>query len=159
MTEPARIWAIRPSSNREAKRFAPLFWEKGVAAIDYVGSSGAGDLHGYTLPELKEEVRRVKAKSGMSTDKGAVTNAANQLWRFANEIRVYDWILCPRPKPDDVMIGRCISAYECAPGRLDEYQFPVHNQDTPFVPPRLLPAGLPSLQDAGRVLLNLGEWR
>jgi predicted Mrr-cat superfamily restriction endonuclease len=124
MPESAKVWAIRPSNGEEAKRFAPLFWEKGVAAIDYVGSRGAADLHGYTLPELKEVVRRVKAESGMSTDKSAVTNAANQLWRFANEIRVNDWILSPKPKPDDVMIGRCITAYEYAPGRLDENQFP-----------------------------------
>lgn len=124
MTEPARAWAIRPSSNKEAKRFAPLFWKKGVAAIDYVGSSGAGDLHGYTLPELKEEVRRVRCESGKKHDKGAVTRVANQLLLFANEIRINDWILSPKPKPDDVMIGRCTSAYEYAPGRLDENQFP-----------------------------------
>ena len=124
MAEPARAWAIRPSSNKEAKRFAPLFWEKGVVAIDYVGSSGASDLNNYTLRQLGEEVRRVRYESGKKRNKGAETKAAKQLWRFAHEIRVNDWILSPKPKPDDVMIGRCANAYEYAPGRLDETQFP-----------------------------------
>ena len=123
MAEPARAWAIRPSNNNEAKRFAPLFWEKRVAAIDYVGSSGL-DLQDCTLPELKEAVRRAKADNGMSTKKSAVSNAANQLWRFANEIRSNDWILSPKHEPDDVMIGRCTSPYEYAPGTLDESKFP-----------------------------------
>ena len=123
MAESSRAWAIRPSSKEEAERYAPLFWEKGVAAIDYVGSSGP-DLRDCDLPLLKEVVRRVKAEGGMSTDERAVGKVANQLWRFANEIRKDDWILAPRPKPGDVMIGRCASAYEYAPGRLDENQFP-----------------------------------
>lgn len=124
MAESVKVWTIRPSSNKEAKKFAPLFWEKGVAAIDYVGSSGAGDLHDYTLPQLKDVVHRVRCESGKKQDKGAVTRTANQLWQFANEIRANDWILSPKPKPNDVMIGRCTSAYEYTPGKVDECQFP-----------------------------------
>lgn len=124
MAESVKVWTIRPSSNKEAKKFAPLFWEKGVAAIDYVGSSGAGDLHDYTLPQLKDVVRRVRCESGKKQDKGAVTRTAKQLWQFANEIRANDWILSPKPTPDDIMIGRCTSAYEYAPGGLYKSQFP-----------------------------------
>ena len=123
MAEQARIWAIRPSSKEEEKRYATLFWNKGVAALDYVGSSGT-DLKGCTKLQLKEVVRRVKAESGDSTDKSVVGKVANQLWRFANEIRKDDWILSPRSKPGDVMIGRCVSTYEHALGRLNENQFP-----------------------------------
>lgn len=123
MAEPVRVWAIRPSNTEESKRYAPLFWEKGVAAISYVGSSGQ-DLRDCSLPELKDVVRRVKAEGGKSTDKSVVGNVANQLWKFANEIRKEDWILSPRPKPGDVMIGRCISTYEYAPGILDKTRYP-----------------------------------
>ena len=123
MAESPKVWAIRPSNGKESKKFAPLFWENRVAAIDYVGSSGK-DLQGCTLPELKDLVRTVKAESGESTHSSAVGNVAGQLCRFANEICVGDWILSPRPKPGDIMIGRCKRGYEHAPGRLSEKQFP-----------------------------------
>ena len=123
MAEQARVWAIRPSNTEESKKYAPLFWEKGVAAISYVGSSGQ-DLRDCTLPELKDVVRKVKAEGGKPTDKSVVGNVANQLWKFANEIRKDDWILSPRPKPGDVMVGRCASTYEYAPGRLDKTRYP-----------------------------------
>ena len=123
MAEQARIWAIRPSNTEEFEKYAPLFWEQGLAAISYVGSSGL-DLRDCTLPELKDVVRKVKAENGKSTDKSVVGNVANQLWKFANEIRKDDWILSPRPKPGDIMIGRCVKTYEYAPGRLDKTRYP-----------------------------------
>ena len=123
MAEPVSVWAIRPSNTEESKKYAPLFWEKGLAAISYVGSSGQ-DLRGCTLSELKDVVRKVKAESGKSTDKSVVGNVANQLWKFANEIRKDDWILSPRPKPGDILIGRCVSTYEYAPGSLDKTRYP-----------------------------------
>ena len=123
MAESVKAWAIRPSSKKEERRFAPLFWEQRVAAIDYVGNSNL-DLQGCTLSQLKEVVRKVKSERGDSTAENAVGNAAKKLWRFANEIRKDDWILSPRSSPSDVMIGRCISAYEYAPGRLDETHYP-----------------------------------
>ena len=123
MVEQVKVWAIRPSSKKEEKRYAPLFWKTGVAAIDYVGGSGL-DLQGSTKTQLKEVVRRVSAALRMSPSESRVGNVANQLWRFGNEICVGDWILSPRSKPGNVMIGRCISPYEYAPGRLDKTQFP-----------------------------------
>ena len=123
MAETARIWVIRPSNTEESKKYAPLFWKEGVAAVSYVGSSSQ-DLRGLALAELKDLVRKGKAERGKSTTNSAVTNAANQLWKFANEIRKEDWILSPRPKPGDVMIGRCVSTYEYAPGRLDKTRYP-----------------------------------
>lgn len=123
MAEQARVWAIRPSNTEESKKYAPLFWEKRVAAISYVGSSGQ-DLRDCTLPELKDVVRKIKTEDGKPTGKSVVGNVANQLWNFANEIRKNDWILSPRPKPGDVMIGRCVSTYEYSPGRLDETRYP-----------------------------------
>lgn len=123
MAEQPRVWAIRPSNTEESKKYAPLFWEKGVAAISYVGSSGR-DLRDCTLPELKDVVRKVKSEDGKPADKSVVGNVANQLWKFANEIRKDDWILSPRPKPGDVMIGRCVSTYEYSPGRLDKTRYP-----------------------------------
>ena len=123
MDEQPRVWAIRPSNTEESKKYAPLFWEKGVAAISYVGSSGQ-DLRDCTLAELRDVVRKVKAEDEKPTDKSVVGNVANQLWKFANEIRKDDWILSPRPKPGDVMIGRCVSTYEYAPGKLDKTRYP-----------------------------------
>ena len=124
MAEKARIWGIRPSSKEEQERFAPLFWKEKVAAIDYVGNSGAGDLRSCTLPELKSVVRKVRAENGEKTNEGVVSKVANRLCRFANDICRDDWILSPRSKPGDVMIGLCASSYEYAPGLLDKTQFP-----------------------------------
>lgn len=123
MAEQPKVWAIRPSNTEDSNKYAPLFWENGVAAISYVGSSGQ-DLRGCTLSELKDVVRKVKLEDGKPADKSVVGNVANQLWKFANEIYKDDWILSPRPKPGDVMIGRCVSTYEYAPGRLDKTRYP-----------------------------------
>ena len=123
MTEPARAWAIRPSRKEEEKHYAPLFWRKGVAAIDYMGGNGP-DLQDCDEPRLREAVRKAKKAEGMSTRESAVGKVVNQLCRFANEIRKGDWILSPRSKPGDVMVGRCSSTYEYAPGGLYKNQFP-----------------------------------
>ena len=118
MAEQPRVWAIRAAEKWRADRFARLFWNERVAAIDYLGNNGP-DLCGRTLPELKDVVRRAGYES--STRIGKI---AKQLWRFANEIRKDDWIIVPRPGTGDVMIGLCSSAYEYAPGRLDEKEYP-----------------------------------
>ena len=123
MAEQARTWVIRPSNKVESKKYAPLFWELGLAAISYVGSSGL-DLQGCTLPQLKDLVRSVRCEIGKKPNESTVGNVANQLWKFANEIRKDDWILSPRPKPGDIMIGRCVKTYEYAPGRLDKTRYP-----------------------------------
>ena len=123
MAEPSRAWAIRPSRKEEEKHYAPLFWQKGVAAIDYLGGNGP-DLRDCDEPHLRKAVRKAKEEEKLSTRESAVGKVVNQLCRFANEIRRGDWILSPRSKPGDVMIGRCSSTYEYAPGRLDKNQFP-----------------------------------
>ena len=124
MAEQARVWAIRPSNTEESPKYAPLFWEKGVAAISYVRDSEAGNLHDYSLSQLKESARRYRRESGKKPNESEVGKIVKQLLKFANEIRKCDWILSPRPKPGDVMIGRCASAYEYAPGRLDKTRYP-----------------------------------
>ena len=123
MAEQARVWAIRAAEKWRADRFASLFWNRGVAAIDYLGNGGP-DIRDCTRQQLKEVVRKVRNENGGSPSQSRVGNVANQLWRFANEISKDDWILIPRPKPDDVMIGRCTGAYEYAPGSLDEDEYP-----------------------------------
>ena len=124
MVEQPKVWAIRPSRKEEEERYAPLFWEKGVAAINYVGSRGAGDLHDFSLTQLKDLVRKVRREIEKKPNESTVGNVANQLWRFANEVREGDWIISPRSKPGDIMIGRCVSTYEYAPGRLDGTRYP-----------------------------------
>ena len=118
MAEQARVWAIRAAEKWRADRFAGLFWNRGVAAIDYLGNDGP-DICGRTLPELKDVVRSSGYES--STRIGKI---AKQLWRFANEIHKDDWIIVPRPGVGDVMIGLCSSVYEYAPGRLDSKEYP-----------------------------------
>ena len=118
MAEQARVWAIRAAEKDRADRFARLFWNRRVAAIDYLGNGGP-NLCGRTLPELKDAVHRAGYEN-----KSRIGSVANQLWRFANEIRKDDWIIIPRPKPGDIMIGLCASPYEYAPGRLDDDEYP-----------------------------------
>ena len=118
MAEEARVWAIRAAEKWRADRFARLFWSEKVAAIDYLGNGGP-DLRCSTLPELKDALRAAGYEN-----KSRIGNVANQLWRFANEIRKDDWIIIPRPKPGDIMIGLCARPYEYAPGRLDDDEYP-----------------------------------
>ena len=126
MTETVNAWAIRAAEGSikgKAEKYARLFWNEKVAAIDYLGNDGP-DLLYCTKPPIKDAIRWVRNESGMSPSESRVGNIANQLWRFANEVRKGDWILCPLPKACDVMIGHCISAYEYAPRRLDEKEYP-----------------------------------
>ena len=123
MTEQARVWAIRAAEKHRTDRFASLFWNRGVAAIDYLGNDGP-DLRNCDSSQLKEAVRKAKAADNMSTHPSVVGKVASQLSKFANEIRKDDWIIVPRPGAGDVMIGLCSSAYEYAPGRLDEKEYP-----------------------------------
>ena len=118
MSEPVRVWAIRAAEKWRADGFARLFWNERVAAIDYLGNGGP-DLRCSTLPQLKDALRAVGYEN-----KSRIGNVANQLWCFANEIRKDDWIVIPRPKPGDVMIGLCVSPYEYAPGRLHDDEYP-----------------------------------
>ena len=118
MTESAKVWAIRAADKWRADRFARRFWSDRVAAIDYLGRSGP-DLRCSTLHELKDALRA----AGYET-KSRIGNVANQLWRFANEIRKEDWIIIPRPKPGDIMIGLCASPYEYVRGGLYEGEYP-----------------------------------
>ena len=123
MTEQPKVWAIRAAEKDRAEKYARVFWNAGVAALDYLGNRGP-DLRGCAIPELKDAVRRVRDESGLSPSESRVGNVANQLWRFANKIRKDDWILMPQPKPGDIMIGLCSSTYEYAPGRLDKEEYP-----------------------------------
>lgn len=118
MTEQPRVWAIRAAEKYRADRFARMFWDRRVAAIDYLGSDGP-DLRCSTLPELKDALRAAGWEN-----KSRIGNIANQLRRFANEIRKDDWIIIPRPKPGDIMIGLCASAYEYVRGGLYEGEYP-----------------------------------
>ncbi len=118
MAEPVKVWAIRAAEKWRADRFASLFWNERVAAIDYLGNCGP-DLRSSTLSELKDALGKVGYEN-----KSRIGNVVNQLWRFANEIRIDDWIIIPRPKPGDIMIGLCASPYEYAPGRLDDDEYP-----------------------------------
>ena len=123
MAEKVNVWAIRAAEKWRADRFASLFWNRGVAAIDYLGNSGP-DLRVSNLSQIKDAVREKRAELGMPSSESRVGNVANQLWRFSNEIRKDDWILIPRPKPGDVMIGICANAYEYAPGKLCDDEYP-----------------------------------
>ena len=123
MAEPARVWAIRAAEKDRADRFARLFWNEGVAAIDYLGNDGP-DILCCTKPQLKDTIRRMRNERGRNSSESRIGNVANQLWRFANEIRKEDWIIIARPKPGDVMIGLCASPYEYAPGRLADDEYP-----------------------------------
>ncbi len=123
MAEQSRVWAIRAAEKWRADRFASLFWNRGIAAIDYLGNGGP-DLRDCTRQQLKEVVRKVRNENGASPSESRTGNVANQLWRFANEICKDDWIVIPRPKPGDIMIGLCASPYQYAPGRLDDDEYP-----------------------------------
>ena len=118
MAERANVWAIRAAEKDRADTFARLFWNRRVAAIDYLGKDGP-NLSGRTMTELKDAVR-----SAGYENSSRVGKIAKQLWRFANEIRKEDWIIIARPKPGDIMIGLCASPYEYAPGRLDDDEYP-----------------------------------
>ena len=123
MIEPVRVWAIRAAEKWRADRFARLFWDRGVAAIDYLGNDGP-DLRNCDPSQLREAVRKAKEAENMSTHPSVVGRVASQLSKFANEIRKDDWIIILRPKPGDIMIGLCASPYEYAPGRLDDDEYP-----------------------------------
>ena len=123
MAESARVWAIRAAEKDRADKFARLFWDRRVAAIDYLGNGGP-DLRNCDGSQLKEAVRKAKAAYKLSTHPSVVGRVASQLSKFANEIRKDDWIIIPRPKPGDIMIGLCASPYEYAPGRLDDDEYP-----------------------------------
>ena len=123
MAEQARVWAIRAAEKDRADRFARLFWNRRVAAIDYLGNDGP-DLRNCDPSQLKEAVRKAKAAGNLSTHPSVVGRVASQLSKFANEISKNDWIIIPRPKPGDIMIGLCASPYEYAPGRLDDDEYP-----------------------------------
>ena len=118
MAEQPKVWAIRAAEKWRAEKYARRFWNERVAAIDYLGNSGP-DLRCSTLSEVKEALRAVGYEN-----KSRIGNVANQLWRFAHEIRKEDWIIVPLPKPGDIMIGLCASPYEYAPGRLDDDEYP-----------------------------------
>ncbi len=121
MTDGPKVWAIRAAEGSikgKAEKYARKFWIERVAAIDYLGNGGP-DLRCATLSELKDALRAIGYEN-----KSRIGNVANQLWKFANEIRTEDWILVPRPKPGDVMIGLCASTYQYAPGRLDDEEYP-----------------------------------
>jgi predicted Mrr-cat superfamily restriction endonuclease len=118
MAEDSKVWAIRAAEKDRAERFARMFWDRRVAAIDYLGNDGP-DLRCSTLPELKDTLRAAGWEN-----KSRIGNIANQLWRFANEIRRDDWIIIPRSKPGDIMIGLCASTYEYVPGGLYEGEYP-----------------------------------
>ena len=123
MAEQARVWAIRAAEKWRADRFAGLFWNRGVAAIDYLGNDGP-DLRCCTKPQLRDAIRRTRSQNGRNPSESRVGSIANQLWRFANEIRKEDWIIIARPKPGDIMIGLCASPYEYSPGKLDDDEYP-----------------------------------
>ena len=123
MDEQPKAWAIRAAEKERANGFARLFWDKGIAALDYLGNSGP-DIRECDLARLKDVVRDAKEDEGLSTHGSAVGRVVKQLQRFAYEIGKGDWILTPRPKPGDVMIGHCITTYEYAPGKLDKDKYP-----------------------------------
>jgi predicted Mrr-cat superfamily restriction endonuclease len=121
MTDRPKVWAIRAAEGSikgKAEKFARKFWNERVAAIDYLGNGGP-DLRCSALSELKDTLRAAGYEN-----KSRIGNVAKQLWRFANEIRTDDWIVVPRPKPGDVMIGLCASTYQYAPGKLDDDEYP-----------------------------------
>ena len=118
MAEQPKVWAIRAAEKWKAEKYARRFWNERVAAIDYLGNCGP-DLRCSTLSEVKEALRAAGYEN-----KSRIGNVANQLWRFANEIRKDHWIIVPRPKPGDIMIGLCAGPYEYAPGRLDDDEYP-----------------------------------
>ncbi len=118
MAERPKVWAIRAAEKWRAEKFARRFWNERVAAIDYLGNCGP-DLRCSTLAELKDALRAAGYEN-----KSRIGNVANQLWRFANEIRKDDWIIVPRPKPGDIMIGLCASPYEYVRGGLYDEEYP-----------------------------------
>ena len=40
MAEDSKVWAIRAAEKDRAERFARMFWDRRVAAIDYLGNDG-----------------------------------------------------------------------------------------------------------------------
>ena len=94
------VWLIRAGRRG---RYATDFVDAGIIAI---GWGAVGDLAARDRQDL---VRAVRNEYG---DNKAAPGIGGMLYRFANEIRISDWILTPDSETRELHAGRVTSAYE-----------------------------------------------
>jgi restriction system protein len=98
-TEPTPVWLLRAGRR---SRYATDFVEAGITAI---GWPDVGDLTGRSRKDLVQSVRDEYG------DKGA-PGTGGQLFRFANEIQLGDWVLTPDSETRELHAGQITGSYE-----------------------------------------------
>jgi predicted Mrr-cat superfamily restriction endonuclease len=106
------VWVVRAGARG---RFAAEFHARGVAAI---GWRDVGDLAGRSRAELTAAARELYPGRSAGT-------TAGMLHRFANDIRLGDWILMPETWTRSLYAGRVTGPYEHRAGERYPHVRPV----------------------------------
>ena len=99
------IWVVRAGSGGAR---AQEFEQFGVAAIGY---GDIGDIRGIDRAGVLELMRAAHPDDSDAT----LTSWTSQVFRFANEIEVGDWVLTPDGGTRELLIGRITGGYEYQP--------------------------------------------
>jgi restriction system protein len=99
------IWVVRAGSGgSRAQEFEQL-------AIASIGYGDVGDIRGLDRPAVLELMRETHPDES----DGTLTSYTSQVFRFANEIELGDWVLTPDGGTRELLIGRVAGDYEYQP--------------------------------------------
>ena len=90
------VWTIKGGSSGE---YENAFLEKGVVAVGFALSRSIADFS--DRDALRDHMES--------------PNAANQLWRFCNEVETGDMVVLPRKRVHEVAVGRIAGPYAYQP--------------------------------------------
>lgn len=97
------IWLVRAGSKGHQEEAAI---GNGLVAI------GWGELGDISTVTDKESLIQLYNKVYIGDKPRAVSNKANQIWRFANEIEIGDYVVLPLKTEPVIAIGKVTGAYE-----------------------------------------------
>ena len=107
------VWVIRAGDSGKDE-YGEWFFDAGLLAI------GFGQRRSVSEYATRDALRRyIQNDRNNKPSAPKATNAARQLWLFANEIEVGDMILTPRTRPDMLAaVGRVTGDYAFRPDLL-----------------------------------------
>ncbi len=103
---------------------APFPPNEGIEGLTVIGWPGAGDMRMWedTYGAFLAAFRKIYSNQG---SKAAQTNAANQLWSFAFEMKEGDLVICPCSSEGYLLIGEISGPYfvdfDALPGKRGDF--------------------------------------
>lgn len=94
-----RVWVVRGGNNNELAAQVP---HKGAIDVGWASTGSIGSVG--TREEIRHRMEETEPGSG-------TPNAVGQLFRFATEIRVGDYVLTPEKATKKVHVSRCSGMY------------------------------------------------